>query len=131
MKSKLLLLACAALAMLSFWPASPVLAADCSNPQSEAERVQCSVDIISRNDADSGEVLENTFSQILTILNLVIAVAAGIVLVVEGLRLVLSGGKSETVNSARSGIIYALIGLAVAALSQTLIYFVINRLIEP
>ena len=127
MKSKLLLLACAALAIFSFWPSSSA-AADCSNPATEAERVQCSVNTISRNDADSGEVLEHTFTQILTILNLVIGVAAVIILVVESLRLVASGGKSETVNNARSGIIYALVGLAIAASSQAIVIFVLNKL---
>ena len=128
MKSKLLLLACAALAIFSFWPSSSAAAADCSNPATEAERVQCSVNTISRNDADSGEVLERTFTQILTILNLVIGVAAVIILVVESLRLVASGGKSETVNNARSGIIYALVGLAIAASSQAIVIFVLNKL---
>jgi uncharacterized membrane protein YuzA (DUF378 family) len=46
-------------------------------------------------------------------------------IVISAFRFITSGGDSNRVSSARSTLIYALIGVAVAALAQLLIHFVL------
>jgi len=62
------------------------------------------------------------------ILTFIIGVAAVIVIIISGIRFVTSQGDPSTTNSARSGIIYALVGLVVAAVAQAMISFVLNHL---
>jgi len=63
-----------------------------------------------------------------TILDLVIGVAAVIMIIVGGLRYVLSQGDPNNTNSSKNTILYAVIGLVVAASAQILVTFILNRL---
>lgn len=54
--------------------------------------------------------------------------AAIIILIVSGLRLVLVNGDSNTVTTARNGILYSLAGIALIALAQLVVVFVLDRL---
>ena len=62
------------------------------------------------------------------LVSILIAIAAIVTIIVSGLQYVLSTGDSAKVNQAKNAILYALIGLAVAALAQVIIVFVIRRL---
>ena len=64
----------------------------------------------------------------ISIIALAIGVAAVVVIIVSALKLVLGGGDPKEVQSARSGIIYALVGLVVAVVAQSLVAFVLNKL---
>jgi ABC-type Fe3+-siderophore transport system permease subunit len=48
-------------------------------------------------------------------------------IVVSGLRFITSGGDSNKVSSAKSALIYALVGIAVAALAQALVHLVLYQ----
>jgi hypothetical protein len=61
------------------------------------------------------------------VLSFIIGVAAIIGIVVSGIRLMTSGGDSNAVASARSGLVYSLIGIAVVALAQVLVAFVLDN----
>lgn len=61
------------------------------------------------------------------VLSFIIGAAAIIGIVVSGIRLMASGGDSQAVASARSGLIYSLIGVAVVALAQLLVALVLDR----
>ena len=63
---------------------------------------------------------------IVNIVSMVAGVLAVIMIVVSGLRFMSSGGDSQKVSSAKSALIYALVGLAVAALAQALVLFVLQ-----
>jgi len=54
--------------------------------------------------------------------------AAVIALIVSGLRMVLANGNPDGVKSARTGIIYSLIGLVVIVMAQSIVIFVLNRI---
>lgn len=56
------------------------------------------------------------------------AVAAVIAIIIGGILYTLSGGSPEQVKKARDTIIYALVGLVIAAFGQTIILFVLSRL---
>lgn len=74
-----------------------------------------------------GAGLGDIFSNILSILSIIIGIAAVIVIIVAGLKYVTSGGDASKVSSAKSTLIYALIGLVVAALAQVMVRFVLSK----
>ena len=58
----------------------------------------------------------------------IIGITSVIMVIINGLRYVLSNGDPQTVNSAKNGIIYALVGVVIAILAQTIVTFVLNKL---
>lgn len=51
-----------------------------------------------------------------------------IMVIIGGLRYVLSGGDSNAVSGAKNTVLYALVGLAVAIFSQAIVTFVLSKL---
>jgi hypothetical protein len=71
---------------------------------------------------------------IVTIINLMsvlVGIAAVIMIIVSGFRYVTSGGDSNKITGAKSTLIYAIIGLVIVALSQTMVKFVLEGLRAP
>jgi hypothetical protein len=64
---------------------------------------------------------------IINILSMIIGVAAVIMMMVAGFKFITSGGDASQVSSAKSGMLYAIVGLVVAALAQVLVRFVLNK----
>lgn len=62
------------------------------------------------------------------IIILVTGVASVIVIIISGFRYVLSSGDSNTVNSAKNAILFAVIGLVIAISGQLILSFVLGRL---
>jgi hypothetical protein len=62
------------------------------------------------------------------IISIVAGIAAVIVIVIAGLRYVLSAGDSNATAGAKSMIIYALVGLVVIVLAQGIILFVTSKI---
>ena len=65
------------------------------------------------------------------ILRVVLGIIGGLallMLVVSGFRYILSAGDPEKIAKAKNGIIYALVGLAIAIIAQAIVAFVVNRL---
>ena len=62
---------------------------------------------------------------VINILSVIVGIAAVIVIIISGLKYVTSGGDSNGISSAKNTLIYALVGLAVAALAQVLVHFVL------
>lgn len=62
------------------------------------------------------------------ILSYVAGIAAVIMIMIAGIRYIISGGESASVAGAKDAIIYAVIGLAVVVLSQSIVIFVLNKL---
>jgi hypothetical protein len=75
----------------------------------------------------NGINLNNLISAIVNILSVVVGVVAVFMIIVAGIRFVTSGGDSASVSGARNTIIYAIVGLAVVALSQFIVKFVLHR----
>ncbi len=61
------------------------------------------------------------------ILSYFVAVAAIFVIIVAGIKFIISSGDPQGVKSAKDTIIYAVIGLGVAAIAQALVLFVLNK----
>jgi hypothetical protein len=64
----------------------------------------------------------------ITIMSIVIGVTAVIMIIVSGFTLITSGGDPQAVAKARNSIIYALVGIVVAVLAETIVVFVLSRL---
>jgi hypothetical protein len=58
----------------------------------------------------------------------IIGAFAVLMITVSGLRYVLSAGDPEKAKRARNGIIYSLVGLAVAVAAEAIVAFVVGRL---
>jgi uncharacterized membrane protein YuzA (DUF378 family) len=61
------------------------------------------------------------------ILSLIVGVAAVIVIIYAGFKYITSAGEQGRVANAKSTLLYALVGLAVAALAQLLVHFVLYQ----
>lgn len=57
----------------------------------------------------------------------IVGVASVIMIIVGGFKYVTSSGDSNSVNSAKNTILYALVGLVVVALAQVIVRFVLNK----
>ena len=78
-------------------------------------------------DAQGESPIKNLIATIVTILSWVVGVAAIIVIVIAGLKFITSGGDSNAIASAKSSLIYALVGLVVAAVAQFLVHFALHQ----
>lgn len=78
----------------------------------------------------SGTDVNALINTIINLLSWIIGVIAVIMIIFGGFRFVTSSGDSGKVASARSTIIYALIGLVIVALAQTIVKFVIGQFIK-
>lgn len=76
----------------------------------------------------NGVNLDGAITAVINILSSVVGVVAVIMLIVAGIRFMTSGGNSSNVASARSTMIYAIVGLVVVAFAQLIVNFVLHRL---
>ncbi len=74
----------------------------------------------------NGQTANNLVAKIINIVSLVVGAVAVIMLIVGGFRYITSGGKQDSVASAKNTILYAIIGLVIVALAQLVVHFVIN-----
>jgi len=65
--------------------------------------------------------------KIINIFSIIVGVIAVIMMVYGGFRYITSGGASERVTSAKNTILYAIIGLAIVALAQVIVRFVLQQ----
>ena len=68
------------------------------------------------------------FQQIVNILLFITGAIAVIVIVIGGIKYVLSSGDSNQITSAKNTILYAVIGLVVAILAYAIVNFVIDKI---
>lgn len=78
-------------------------------------------------EGDSVSTVNRILTLVINIFSLVVGVAAVIMIIVGGLRYIISGGDSGNVQSAKNTILYAIIGLVVVALAQFIVKFVLTK----
>lgn len=64
----------------------------------------------------------------LNLFSVVIGIVAVVMMMIGGIKYITSQGDATQTNNAKNTILYAAIGLAVAALSQIIVQFVLSRL---
>jgi len=71
--------------------------------------------------------LNSVISAIINIFSWIIGVTAVIMMMIGGFKFVTANGDSNSVSSARNTILYAAIGLVVAAFAQIIVKFVLTK----
>jgi hypothetical protein len=77
--------------------------------------------------SDGETTVSDIVALVINLLSILVGVVAVIMIIVNGFKFVISSGDATAVASARNGIIYAIIGLVIVALSQVIVVFVINK----
>jgi len=80
----------------------------------------------SQDCASGGSGVTNIISVGVNILSYIIGVVAIIMIIISGIRFATSGGNSSTVESSKKTLIYAILGLVLAALAQVIVHWVLN-----
>lgn len=71
--------------------------------------------------------LADLIKKVINIFSAVVGSVAVIMIVIGGLRYIISGGDSNSVGGAKNTIIYALVGLVIVAIAQIIVKFVLER----
>src|SRR5665213_560416 len=83
------------------------------------------------NATDNSSKLSAILTDVLNILSIIVGIAAVIVIFVQGLRFIVSGGEPGAVTSARNGVLYAVVGIVLAAVAQLIVHFVLAKAAPP
>lgn len=75
---------------------------------------------------DTGS-LTTTIRNIVNLLSVIVGIVAVIVVVISGFRYVTSGGDSSKISGAKNTLIYAIVGLVIVALAQSIVRFVLSK----
>jgi hypothetical protein len=75
-----------------------------------------------------GGVLSNVFKSAANTLIFVVLAISTIMVIIGGLRYVLSGGDSSGIKSAKDTILYSLVGIGVAITAYAIVNFVVNAI---
>ncbi len=81
--------------------------------------------------SSNGEDLNSVISDVLNILSLVAGFIAVLMLIIGGIRYIVSGGNDQAVAGAKNAIIYALVGLAIVAMAQFVVHIVLGSVTAP
>lgn len=71
--------------------------------------------------------LDNTIKFVVNLISIIIGIVAVIMILINGLKFITSAGDSNKVGSAKSGIIWAIVGLVIVGSAQFLVNFVLNK----
>ncbi len=80
------------------------------------------------NTSTSGKTIGSLLNTVINIMSIVIGAVAIIMIIVGAFKFLTAAGDSNNVASARNTIIYALVGLVIAALAQILVHFVLTNI---
>lgn len=74
--------------------------------------------------------VESLIKDIVNILSIIVGIVAVIMIIYGGFRYVTSSGDSGNISTAKNVIIYAIIGLIIAALAQIIVKFVLANVVK-
>jgi hypothetical protein len=64
---------------------------------------------------------------LIKLLSFIVGIAAVIMIIIGGLKYITSGGDSSSTASAKNTILYAIVGLVIAAAAQFLVQFILGK----
>lgn len=76
---------------------------------------------------NAGQTVNDIIATVINIFSIIVGVIAVIMIIIGGIKYITSGGDSNNISSAKTTIIYAIIGLVVVALAQVIVRFVLER----
>jgi hypothetical protein len=100
-----------------------VLAVDQNSKDAACEGIGLAGD--SCDEAQADEEVDNLVAATVNVLSWIVGVASIIMIIIGGFKYITAQGDTNAVASAKTTIIYALVGLVVALLAQVLVQFVI------
>ena len=71
---------------------------------------------------------DDVWSNIINVATFAVGIVAVLLILIGGLRYVLSGGDPQATASAKNTIIYAIVGLIVAIIARAIVVFVLSRI---
>lgn len=79
-------------------------------------------------DAVSGDAsdIDSVITTVVEVLSVIVGVLAVIMIIISGFKYVTSGGDAQKVASAKSTLIYAIIGIVIVVLAQVIVRFVLS-----
>lgn len=80
--------------------------------------------------ADAEERINDIIRVVINIFSLIVGLISVIMIIIGGLKYIMSGGAADNVSGAKNTILYAIIGLVVVALAQFVVRFVLGRVTE-
>ncbi|HEX5456183.1 MAG TPA: TrbC/VirB2 family protein [Candidatus Saccharimonadales bacterium] len=80
------------------------------------------------NPIPASSKLSDLLARIINFISIIVAIAAILMIIYAGFRLVTSGGSAESTKSARDTILYAVIGLVVVLFAQVIVKFVLAKI---
>ena len=96
-----------------------------AHAEGAADLIQKGADSTGQKDSRSAGDLAKDFVNIMLF---AVGILAVIILILGGIRYILSGGHSGAVSSAKKTILYAVVGLIVAILAYAIVNFVITTI---
>lgn len=72
--------------------------------------------------------VESIVKLIINIISMIAGVVAVIMILISGFKYITSNGDSSSIKSAKDTLLYAVIGIVIVALSQTIVRFVIGKI---
>ena len=79
------------------------------------------------NDLAKGSDVNNIIKVVINVFSTVVGVVAVIMIILAGFKYITSSGDSGKITSAKNTLIYALIGLVIVALAQTIVKFTLSK----
>lgn len=112
-------------------PAVVYAAPDCDGIQDCLDKGSCETDTANcASTSDPTERVNGLIRLIINIFSLVVGVIAVIMIIIGGLKYILSGGDSGNVTGAKNTILFAIVGLIIVALAQIIVRFVLKKVTE-
>ena len=78
------------------------------------------------SEPDTSPTISNVLGFILNILSIIAGVAATIMLIVSGIKYITSQGEPSSIKSARSTLLFAVIGIVIVVFAQTIVFFFVG-----
>lgn len=120
-----IVLALTAVSMVSVMSFAPAYAV--ANPNDAQGQVCAGAAVAGAGCSDNGTSLNGVVKAILNILSIAVGIAAVVMIILAGLKYITSGGEASNVSSAKNSLLYAIIGLVIVALAQTIVRFVLSK----
>ncbi len=98
----------------------------CNDPQAKAKNPAACQDSAGNTNPLYGK--DGIITKIINILTIIVGIAAIFTIIFAGLKFITSGSNPQEVSKAREMIIYAVIGVFIAAIAQAIVRLVLSKL---
>lgn len=130
MKRKItnILMALGVLSALVVAPVAVAVDVQAAAPAIVADTVDQAQQGVNKVGGGGGQGLGTFLKQIINILLFIIGAISVIMIIIGGLRYVLSGGDANSIKAGKDSVLYAIIGLVVALMAYAIVNFVLDSL---